>query len=123
MIQPRGTFTVLNLISQAERKVGQITVPTNKDLFCEAEVLAVGPGSIAAGGGRSDTFDLKVGQRVLVTHKLPGRGEMGGPVLKDSGIPYNDGDQKYVLMEERYILGILAEALPADAGRAGRFTN
>jgi co-chaperonin GroES (HSP10) len=124
IIQPRGLFVVLDLIAKAERKQGSITVPTHNDKFCEAIVMAVGPGNSMAGGARPETFDLKVGQRVLVTHKMPGREELTGQqVLKPTGLPYVDGEKTYTLIEERYILGILDQPEPAISEAPAKFGN
>lgn len=109
MIQPRGTFVVLDLIEQAERKAGAITVPTFNDKFCEAIVMAVGPGNSMAGGARAETFDLQVGQRVMVNHKTMTRNQtaVNGVSLELNGIPYRNGDKTYLMVEERFVIGIL----------------
>lgn len=110
MIQPRGTFVLLLPIEYREKKVGNIVVPNHKDEFAEFEVLAIGPGNSMAGGARAETFDLKVGQRVLVNHKTPTRTQIGME-LKDVGFVYHDKErgETYRMIEERYIVGILAE--------------
>lgn len=109
MIQPRNTLVVVRLIEKADRKVGKIVVPTNADIYCEAEVVSVGPGNVSAGGGRSETFDLKPGQRVWVKHKTRRPGPAGGHILTDEGIVYQDDDDKVILMEQTSILGIIAD--------------
>lgn len=108
MIVPRNTLVVLRLIETTEKTVGAVVVPTAKDQYCEAEVMAVGPGTLSAAGGRSEIFDLKIGQRVFVKHKTKSRGPMG-EILLDDGIVYMDGDKKYMLFEQNNILGIIAE--------------
>jgi co-chaperonin GroES (HSP10) len=108
MIQPRNSLVVVKLIEQAEKRVGAITVPTNKDCFCEAEVIAVGPGIIQATGGRHENFDLKVGQRVFIKHKSQVRGPMG-ITAELVGIEYRDGNEKFYIFEQGNILGIVAE--------------
>lgn len=112
MIQPRGTFVVVDLIEQAERMAGAITVPTLKDKFCEATVMAVGPGNSMAGGARAETFDLQPGQKVMVNHKTPARNAaaVNGMSLELNGIPYHDDGKTYLMVEERFIVGILAPA-------------
>lgn len=117
MIQPRNTLVVLKVIEKAERKVGQITVPTHNDLYTEAEVVAVGPGSISAAGGQPETFDLKKGQRVWVKYKRHERGPMG-PVLGFEGISYREGDTDFLLVEQSGIVGILAESVDPMNGTA-----
>lgn len=131
MIQPRGTLVVLALIEAAERTQGSVVIPTHKDKICEATVIAVGPGAVAAAGGRSDTFDLQPGQRVLVNHKQDGRNQLSGQAeLKPTYMPYASGGKTYALIEERYIFGILeaapgiepgtvVEVDPRDIGRGG----
>ena len=109
MIQPRNSLVVVKLIEQAEKKVGAITVPTNADLYCEAEVIAVGPGNVSAAGGRSECFDLKPGQRVWVKYKEQ-KPMGGGQVARfDAGIRYQDGDTYYYVFTQESILGIIAE--------------
>lgn len=110
MLSPRNGWVLARVIEQKERKVGLITVPTGNDLFDEAEILAVGPGTVAAEGGRSETFDLKVGQRVFVKSKAKSMGPVG-PQNEWLGVPYlRDGDKEsYYLFPESSILGIIAE--------------
>jgi co-chaperonin GroES (HSP10) len=108
MIKPRNSLVVLRLIEKAEYKVGKITVPSNSECYCEAEVVAVGPGCVSAEGGRSETFDLKPGQRVWVKHKTKfHQGQMTR--LEDAGLPYRDGEVTYHGFEQTSIIGILAE--------------
>jgi len=124
VIQPRNTLVVLKLIEKAERKIGKISVPTNNDCYTEAEVIAVGPGTISAAGGQSETHDLKKGQRVWVKHKKKvsrGQGAIGE--LFDEGLPYQDGDIGYLCVEQSSIVGILAEPSPdPEAGNLILFT-
>lgn len=113
MIQPRNTLVVVKLIDKAERQVGKISVPTNRDCYTEAEVVAVGPGTVSAAGGQSETFDLMIGQRVFVKHKSKhtrGPGDLG--TLTDEGLPYQDGDESLRLFEQSSIVGIIAQ--PGD---------
>lgn len=107
MISPRNTLVVVKLVEVAERKVGAITVPSNNDCYCEAEVIAVGPGNVQAGGGRSETFDLYPGQRVWVKHKKKFVGPGGLAKYEDEGLPYRDGDVLYHCFEQNSIIGIL----------------
>jgi co-chaperonin GroES (HSP10) len=121
VIQPRNTLVVLKVIEKSERKVSKIIVPTYNDCYAEAEVVAVGPGSISAAGGQSETFDLKVGQRVLVKHKKKmqrGPGDLGQ--LFDEGIPYRDGDIDFLMVEQSSVVGILAEAGDVPAYEAAK---
>jgi co-chaperonin GroES (HSP10) len=108
MIKPRNTLVVVKIIEQAERRIGNIVVPTNADLYCEAEVIAVGPGNVSADGGRSETFDLHPGQRVWVKNKEQRPGQ--GNVLRfDAGISYTEAGEKFLFLEQTSILGIIAE--------------
>lgn len=68
-IIPRNTFVLVQFVVESEKKVGLLTVPAGDNEYVEAKVLAVGPGHVAAAGGRSDTHDLKPGQTVLMQHK------------------------------------------------------
>jgi co-chaperonin GroES (HSP10) len=68
-ITPRGPFILVQFVVEAEKKVGLLTVPAGDNEYVEAKVLAVGPGMVAAGGGRSETHDLRAGQTVLMQHK------------------------------------------------------
>lgn len=105
MIQPRNTLLVVNLIEKKEQRVGTVIVPGADDLYCEAEVKAVGPGTISASGGVSETHDLDPGQRVMV--KAYEKDRNGGRVL--AGIKYIDNDKIYYIFEQSSIVGIIAE--------------
>lgn len=105
MLTPRNTLVLVRLHEQPARQVGKITVPTNADQFTEAEVIAVGPGNVSAQGGISETFDLKVGQRVLVLYK--DRDPRTG--LKNCGIPVRQNDETLYLYEQARVMGIVAQ--------------
>lgn len=125
MIRPRNTLVLCALITKATRVVGSIVQTTSNDEFQDAIVLAVGPGSIAAEGGRSDTFDLMPGQTVTVMNKRPDR----NGVLKDIGIPVVLNAEGGVgkLYEQGCIMAIVSDppmqAMPHDSGRAGRVNS
>lgn len=82
-IQPRGNFVLVQFVLEPDKMVGLIKVPTGENEYVEAEVLAVGPGTVSAEGGREDTFDLKPGAKVLLQHKKTTRGP-GGQMGKQS---------------------------------------
>ena len=105
MIQPRNTLVLVRLHEQTARQVGHITVPTNGEQFTEAEVISVGPGNISADGGRSETHDIQVGQRVLVLYKEkdPRFGN------KHVGIPIQQNGETLYLYEQGRVLAIVAE--------------
>lgn len=107
MIQPRNTLVVIRIIDQPSRQVGSITVPTNNELYTEADILAIGPGNVSANGGRSETFDLAVGQRVWLQHKQ--KTQRG---LQDTAIVYQSENEKFHIVEQTAILAILA--MPGD---------
>lgn len=107
MIQPRNTLVVIRIIDQPSRRVGSITVPTNNELYTEADILAIGPGNVSANGGRSETFDLAVGQRVWLQHKQ--KTQRG---LTDTAIVYQSENEKFHIVEQTAILAILA--MPGD---------
>lgn len=110
MIQPRNTFVVVDLLEKSESKVGQITVPTSGDRYCEAIVVAVGPGTSRVGAQTSETHDLRVGQRVWIQHKDPVNGPIPGqPMLQLAGVMYRIGDKSFYLFGEHRILAILSQ--------------
>ena len=113
MFKPRNSLVVLSLITEAERKVGALTIPTNGDVYTQALVVAVGPGNVSAQGGRSETFDLRVGQIVLVKHKEKHqRGDLAHYVPVT--LPYRYEEQDYHMVPETSVLAILQESeLPA----------
>lgn len=110
MLKPRNTVVVLDLIEQSEREQGGIVVPTNGELYAEAEVIAVGPGAGNVAGGNTETFDLKPGQRVFLQAKKRGRNEHGREVLEYAGIRYVVDDKVFFLYEQTSIFGIVAES-------------
>jgi co-chaperonin GroES (HSP10) len=109
MLKPRNTVVVLSIIEKSERKQGKIVVPTNGELYAEAEVVAVGPGGGTVAGGNTETFDLKVGQLVFLQAKRQGRGPAGHPITEYAGVRYVVDDKTYFLYEQTAILGIVAE--------------
>lgn len=107
LIKVRNTLIVLDVIEQKEKKVGDITVPANNDLYAEAEVMAVGPGLSLTMNDRTETSDLKVGQRVLVKHKQQQKPPPYPPEL--AGIRYQEGTKFYYIFDQTSIVGIIAE--------------
>lgn len=106
MIQPRNDWVVLRLIEKATQKHGSLVIPETKSQYCEAEVVAVGPGNVAAAGGRADTYDLKAGQLVFVQHKKPVN---AAGLLVYSGVPYRKDGKTYFIFDQSSVVGILAE--------------
>jgi hypothetical protein len=84
-------------------------MPHNSELYCEAEVVGVGPGTSMAGGSRSETFDLLPGQVVWIEHmKIK---QMGGGTLAKfgAGIEFNAQGEPLLILEQTQIMGILAD--------------
>lgn len=115
MLQPRNSFVLVKIVMKPEERRGQLIVPTGQDEYAEGEIVAVGPGMISAAGGVSETFDLKVGQRVLVKHKVkyshPDPNSVTGfsHRYKDDGLklkPTTAGDDLY-LFEQTGIIAII----------------
>lgn len=106
MLTPRNNFVVLRLIEMTTKTHGTIVVPVLKEQYTEAEVIAVGGGTVAAHGGRPDTHDLKPGQLVFVQHKkaISQKGDMAY-----AGVPYRQGGNTYYIFDETQIVGIVAE--------------
>lgn len=113
MFQPRNSLVVVELIQKAERQVGKLTIPTNGDLFCEAEVIAVGPGTQEALGHRPSTFDLRPGQRVLVKYQDVRQTGAQQYQKNKVGVEYRHGDRTYHLFDQLYVLAVLAEEVTA----------
>lgn len=114
MIQPRNSFVVVKLRLKPEERRGDIIIPTGQDEYAECEVVAVGPGSISAAGGRSETHDLQPGQRVLARHKRK-QTRINGAGLPEHRFAENglklkpsEGEDLY-LFEETDILAIVAQ--------------
>ncbi len=108
MLKPRNTLVVIKLITEKERKSGDIVVPNQMDVYTKAEVIAVGPGNVSADGGRSETFDLAVGQIVHVKHKEKRvQGQM--VQMLDTTLQFDVEGVRYDLIEQTAILGIIAE--------------
>lgn len=106
MLVPRNTLVLVKLIEKKELRIGQITVPDFDDLYTEAEVLAVGQGSVGLGCSQTETSDLKVGQRVFIQYKR----KVGGSIISRlEGIRYVEGGESFYLFEQTNILGIIAE--------------
>jgi co-chaperonin GroES (HSP10) len=106
-LQARNTLVSVEIEDAKETMVGQLLVPTQKKEYCVGVVLNVGPGNVVSEGGRSETADLKVGDRVLVRHQLPQRGPAGGTVFRSTGIELEKSEgKKIVLFEQAEIIGI-----------------
>lgn len=105
MIKPRNTLVVVKLMDKKEEQIGNIVVPDHENLYTEAEVIAIGPGTVSAEGGVSETFDLVKGQRVLVKYKQL-HPQLGTTL---AGIKYTDSGQLFYIFEQTSIVGIVAD--------------
>lgn len=92
-IQPIGDRVLVKMIDDAEQIKGGIIIPDSaKEKSQEAEVIALGTGKKDK-EGHPVAFQVKVGNRVLIS-------KYGGTEVKF-------GDEKYTLLREDDILGII----------------
>jgi len=119
MFQPRNTLVLVRLFKKDEEQVGLLTIPTDKEIYTEGEIVAVGPGIVSAQGGESETRDLRPGDRVLVQHqrKFTRPAPAGGQqvALQPQGIELRRKDQdgregELMLFEQTAILAIVGKA-------------
>ncbi len=93
-IQPLGERVLVKHVEEQEQVREGIIIPDSaKEKPQEAEVIALGTGKTGDDGKKS-TFEVKVGDRVLVS-------KYGGTEVKLDG-------KSYTLMREDDILGILS---------------
>lgn len=109
-IAPRNSLVLLRLHEKDEAKVGQIIVKSQNSEYCRATVVNVGPGTIQAEGGRSETFDLQPGQVVLVKRQT----QMTGPDgsirgYRREGLEIANGDETLYVFEQSSILAIVED--------------
>lgn len=92
-IQPIGDRVLVKMVEDVEQIKGGIIIPDSaKEKPQEAEVIALGTGKTDK-EGRTIAFQVKVGDRVLIS-------KYGGTEVKL-------GDEKYTLLREDDILGII----------------
>ena len=92
-IQPLGDRVLVKAIEEDEQKKGGIIIPDSaKEKPQEAEVIALGTGR-KDDDGKTIAFEVKVGDRVLTS--------------KYGGTDVNIDEEKYVLLREDDILGII----------------
>ena len=92
-IQPIGDRVLVKMVEDAEQIKGGIIIPDSaKEKPQEAEVIALGTGKTDK-DGRTIAFQVKAGDRVLIS-------KYGGTEVKF-------GDEKYTLLREDDILGII----------------
>ncbi len=79
-LQPLGDRVLVKQIEEKEQVKGGIIIPdAAKEKSQEAEVLALGTGNV--GEGKSFTFDVKVGDKVLIS-------KYGGTEVALDGVTY-----------------------------------
>jgi chaperonin GroES len=92
-IQPLGDRVLVKAIEEKEQVKGGIIIPDSaKEKSQEAEVIALGTGK-KDDDGKLIPFEVKVGDKVLVS-------KYGGTEVKI-------GDDKYSLLREDDILGVI----------------
>lgn len=92
-IQPIGDRVLVKMVEDVEQIKGGIIIPDSaKEKPQEAEVIALGTGKTDK-EGRTVAFQIKVGDRVLLS--------------KYAGTEVKLGDEKYTLLREDDILGII----------------
>ncbi len=92
-IQPIGDRVLVKMVEDVEQIKGGIIIPDSaKEKPQEAEVIALGSGKTDK-EGRTIAFQVKVGDRVLIS--------------KYAGTEVKFGDEKYKLLREDEILGII----------------
>ena len=92
-IQPIGDRVLVKMVEEVEQVKGGIIIPDSaKEKPQEAEVIALGTGKTDK-EGREIRFQVKAGDRVLIS--------------KYAGTEVKFGDEKYTLLREDDILGII----------------
>jgi chaperonin GroES len=92
-IKPLGDRVLVKHVEESEQVRGGIIIPDSaKEKPQQAEVIALGTGKKDE-SGKAQPFEVKVGDRVLVS--------------KYGGTDVNIDDQKYLLLREDDILGII----------------
>lgn len=92
-IQPIGDRVLVKMVEDVEQIKGGIIIPDSaKEKPQEAEVIALGTGKTDK-EGHTVSFQVKIGDRVLIS-------KYGGTEVKF-------GDDKYTLLREDDILGII----------------
>lgn len=119
MLGPRNTLVEVEILpDQKEKKIGNIVIPDNRDLYAEGIVRNFGPGNPAmlssvTSGYHSETTDLRVGQRVLVK-RYDVRPMGQGLVKNEAGIKFIRDGKTFLLFEQMSIVYILEEAGPLN---------
>ncbi len=92
-LKPLGDRVLLKVIETLEKTEGGIFLPdTAKEKPQKGEVVAVGSGKVTADGKRVP-LEVKVGDKVILS--------------RYAGNEVKDGEEKYLLVNERDILGVI----------------
>jgi len=92
-LKPLGDRVLLKVIETLEKTEGGIFLPdTAKEKPQKGEVVAVGSGKVTADGKRVP-LEVKVGDKVIFS--------------RYAGNEVKDGEEKYLLVNERDILGVI----------------
>lgn len=110
MIEMRNSLVAVQMLERTQD--GPLVIPDVGSLFAEARIVAVGPGTVSAEGGRSETHDLQPGQRVLIKHKRQRHAPPHPP--ENEGVRYRYGGVEYVIFEQTNIIAILPEPESKD---------
>jgi len=95
MLKPLGDRIIAKAVSAGDMTAGGIVLPDSaKEKPQEAEVIAVGPGSILD-SGKKTPMDVKVGDRVIY-------GKYAGTEVKL-------GAEEYIILRQEDVLAILAK--------------
>ena len=92
-LKPLGDRVLLKIVETEEKTEGGIFLPdTAKEKPQKGEVVAVGTGKVLA-DGKKVPIEVKVGDKVIFS--------------RYAGDEVKDGEEKYLLVNERDILGVI----------------
>jgi len=92
-LKPLGDRVLLKILETEEKTEGGIFLPdTAKEKPQKGEVVAVGTGKVLA-DGKKVPIEVKVGDKVIFS--------------RYAGDEVKDGEEKYLLVNERDILGVI----------------
>lgn len=112
-LQVRNTLVLVEIEDLKNTMIGQLLVPVEKKEYCVGRVISIGPGNVISTGGRSETDDLKVGDRVLVRSQIKVQGRVPGAVnYRSTGIELSkEGKLVQALFEQTEIVAIYVDDL------------
>ncbi|MDR9757175.1 MAG: co-chaperone GroES [Thermacetogeniaceae bacterium] len=92
-LKPLGDRVLLKIVETEEKTEGGIFLPdTAKEKPQKGEVVAVGTGKVTS-DGKKVPIEVKVGDKVIFS--------------RYAGNEVKDGEEKYLLVNERDILGVI----------------